>query len=212
MRRAADIVTADPEVVLRYGANPKVYGIDPGGRAEGRRYFIPEYRYDDGLTGEPHHRVKFNLEGDRGKKATVYAEVATGSSEFRYLLVVAKDGSSVVSVVDRRPPPLTVEERQARVTTLVADAGWAFYTDNDIDARDQAKPLGNYWLKVTCVRCDAAPARCEAAGVTSTPAWKTAAAVVPGVKDLAALEKLVVPLAREKEGKGKKKGWFSFLS
>lgn len=51
MRRATDILLHDPDVVAYYGTI-KTYGLDPGGRAEGRRYFVPEYKYEDNITGE----------------------------------------------------------------------------------------------------------------------------------------------------------------
>lgn len=137
----------------------------------------------------------------------MYGEVGSSTGDFRYLLVVAKDGSRVVSVIDRRPPPLSQEDRVSRVTTLLQDAageGWAFYADNDVDARAQAAVLGEYWLKVKCVRCDETAERCVEAGVVTTPAWKTGSALVKGVKSLDELEKLVQPLAQAKEGGGKK--------
>ncbi len=51
MRRASDIILSDPEVLGAFGTC-KTYGVDPGGRAEGRRFFVPEYKYDDPLTGD----------------------------------------------------------------------------------------------------------------------------------------------------------------
>ena len=51
MRKASDIVEHDPEV-LQYFGSVKTYGIDLGGRAEGRRFFVPEYKYEDEFTGE----------------------------------------------------------------------------------------------------------------------------------------------------------------
>lgn len=51
MRKASDALTHDPDVVGYFGAI-KTYGIDLGGRQEGRRFFVPEYKYDDELTGE----------------------------------------------------------------------------------------------------------------------------------------------------------------
>jgi hypothetical protein len=51
MRKASDIVLADPEVHNAFGV-AKTYGLDPGGRAEGRRYFVPEYKYEDALNGD----------------------------------------------------------------------------------------------------------------------------------------------------------------
>jgi len=209
MRKASDVLQHDPDVHAAYGAC-KTYGLDPGGRAEGRRYFVPEHKYEDALTGEKLHRVKFNLEGERGRKAWVYAEVASGTGDFRYLIVVSKDGSRVVSVVDRRPPLMTRDERAARVSTLLAGAAWAFYSDNDFDAREQARALGDYWLKVPHVRCDAdgGAARCADAGVGAggAPAWRLGAApgapLSKGVKTLDDLERLVLPLANPPKKSG----------
>ncbi len=50
MRKATDVLMHDPDVHAYYG-ECKTYGLDPGGRAEGRRYFVPEYKYEDPLTG-----------------------------------------------------------------------------------------------------------------------------------------------------------------
>lgn len=204
MRAATDILLHNPDVHNYYG-DAKTYGLDPGGRSEGRRYFVPEYKYEDPLTGESYHRVKFNLEGERGRKAAVYAEVKEGSYDFRYLILVAKDGSKVISVIDHRPPPMSVSDRQSRVTSLIQDAGWVYYSDNEVDTAAQRDVLADYWLKVKCVRCDENPARCEEAGVTSKPVWGTGGkSFTKGPLDLAGLERLVQPLVKEK-----KKGWFS---
>jgi hypothetical protein len=198
MRKASDILEQDPDVRAYYGAI-RTYGIDLGGRAEGRRMFVPEYHYDDPLTGEPYHRVKFTLEGDRGRKAGVWAEVASSTGEFRYLIVANRDLSKVISIVDRRPPLMTREERQARVTSLVQDAGWAFFADNEVDAREQARALGDYWLKVKVVT-DAD--RVVERGVVGC-AWVTEQGeVVKGLKDLAELERMVQRLARKKGAAG----------
>lgn len=152
-----------------------------------------------------YHRILFNLEGDRGKKAVVYAEVKANTYDFRYLIVVARDGSRVISVVDNRPSEMTLEDRQSRVSSLLQDAKWTFYADNDLDAREQAKVLGDYWLKVKCVRCDEAPQRCDADGVTSKPSWKTDSGLAKGVKNLDELEVMVRDLAA-----GKKSKWSLF--
>lgn len=145
-----------------------------------------------------YHRVKFSLEGERGRKATVFAEVASGTGEFRYLLVVSRDfaaGGKVISIVDRRPPRMTREERQARVSSLLQDAGWAFVADNEVDAREQARVLGDYWLKVKAVT-DAE--RVAASGVAGA-AWLAPSGepVGKGVKDLAELERMTQRLARD---------------
>lgn len=172
-----------------------------------------------------YHRVKFTLEGDRNRKASVFAEVAESTGEFRYLIVVAKDGSRVFSIIDRRPPVMNMDDRQARVSTLLQDAGWTFYADNDVDVQQQSSVLGDYWLKVRCIRCDQNPSRCEEVGmVGNTPSWLTfpvgsGATLIgstlakigvgnayiggpsKGVKELVELEDMVRPLAMDKEAK-----------
>lgn len=213
MRKASDAALHDPDVHAYFGEGAKTYGLDPGGRAEGRRYFVPEYKYDDPLTGEKYHRVKFTLEGQRGHspvKAWVFAEVAASTHEFRYLIVATKDGQRIISIIDRRPPLMTEEERLGRVTGLIQDAGWHYYADTDADVRDQANILGDFWLKVKCIRCDQEPEKCTANGVPITvgslPVWKTTT-LVKGAKRLEELEKMVIPLANPN-----KKSWYNFWS
>ena len=50
MRKASDALAGDPDVMAYFGAI-KTYGIDVGARQEGRRFFVPEYKYEDDLTG-----------------------------------------------------------------------------------------------------------------------------------------------------------------
>lgn len=50
MRKASDILENDPEITKYFGS-VRTFGIDLGGRNEGRRYYVPEYKYDDVLTG-----------------------------------------------------------------------------------------------------------------------------------------------------------------
>jgi hypothetical protein len=166
---------------VTYFGDIKTYGEDFGGSREGRRYFVPDYEYKDDMTDVPYRRVRFNLEGERGRKGTVWAELRAGTSDFRYLIVMSKDHSRVWSVVDHRPPERTLSERQAAVTTLLQDAGWAFWADNEVDMAEQARQLGDYWLKVRTVRCDLDKERCEKEVVTGTPAWSTGPAASPSV-------------------------------
>lgn len=52
MRKASDVLTHDPDVHTHFGTI-KTYGADAGGGGtEGRRYFVPEYKYEDKYTGE----------------------------------------------------------------------------------------------------------------------------------------------------------------
>lgn len=179
MRKASDILKHDSEMALYFG-DVKTYGEDFGGSREGRRYFVPDYEYTDDLTDVKYRRVRFNLEGDRNRKATVWAELRAGSSDFRYLIVLTKDKSRVWSIIDNRPPERTLDERQAAVTTLLQDAGWSFWADSEADVAEQAAQLGDYWLKVKTVRGDMDRDRCEREGMTSRPAWTMGPAESPG--------------------------------
>ena len=145
------------------------------------------------------------MEGERGRKAQVWAEVRKGSYDFRYLVVLAKDRSRVWSVVDLRRPEPTLEERQARVTSALQDTRWTFFADADVDVKAQSAQLGDYWLKVKCVRCDETPGACEEAGVASLPAWKTHKGdVIKGVMSVRELEGAAKDIIH------KKKGWWPF--
>lgn len=95
---------------------------------------------------------------------------------------------------------MTKEERQARVTTLLQDAAWVFFSDNEVDVREQAAALGDYWLKVKAVT-DAD--RVNEAGVVGA-AWRTdKGELLKGVKELAELERATLRLVKEKnQGKG----------
>lgn len=209
MRNATYKLAHEPEIVQAFG-DIKTYGDDMGTRNEGRRYFVPEYSYTDELTDDKYHRIRFSLEGERGQKARVWAEVRSGTYDYRYLIVLMNDNSRVWSVVDNRRPEPTEEERQARVTTLLQDAGWAFYADSELDVKEQAAALGDYWLKVKHVRCHEDPTRCEEAGATVKPSWSTAAGFNKGVKDLHELEIMTKPLRKAAEGKTS--GWSLFGS
>lgn len=123
----------------------------------------------------------------------MWAEVCSSSGEFRYLIVMTRDGSKVISIMDRRTPDLSKEERQARVSSLLQDAGWVFMFDNDVDGAEQGHALGDYWLKVKTVRD---PARLASQGVVGC-GWVTETGeVFKGVKDFESLEKMVQRLAR----------------
>ena len=151
--------------------------------------------------------VRFNIEGERGRKGTAWAEVRSGTYDFRYLIVLAKDQSRVWSVADARRAPPTEDERQARLTGVLAAAGWKYYVDDEAQVRAQAEPLGaGYFGKVTVVRCEAAPAPCEAAGVLTRPAWTShkSGEVLKGVFALRELEELTRDVAH------KKKAWYAF--
>lgn len=219
-----------PQLVEYFGEGIKVYGEDYGGRAEGRRYFVPDFSYTDKWDGQNYHRcvhcgggrgrrappppspppprcasVKFNVEGAGGKKGTVWAEVRKGTSTYRYIIVLSRDHSRVWSLVDERTPEPTEEERRRRVTTLLQDNRWDFFVDNEVDASAQAAVLSDSWAKIRCVRCDATPSACAEAGVLGTlPTWgeRAARAPVPAARGVLQLDELE-QLARDHVGKSK---------
>jgi hypothetical protein len=79
-----------------FGHAVRTYGEDAsaGRGTEGRRYFVREYTYadPDDPQGRTFHRIVFSLEGERGRKATVWAEAAPGYA-FRYIIAVARDAA-----------------------------------------------------------------------------------------------------------------------
>ena len=119
--------------------------------------------------------------------------MCSSSGEFRYLIVVTRDGSKVISIVDRRTPELSREERQARVSSLLQDAGWAFMYEAEVDGAEQGLALGDYWLKVKTVKD---PERLAAAGVIGCGWVSEVGEVFKGVKDFETLERMVQRLAR----------------
>lgn len=100
---AHDIITKDSNIVYRYGSPMKTYGRDHGGKREGRRNFIDHSEYTNEEDGSKRVRVRFNLEGPKGK-AFVFAEVSKDmpSGEFVYLLVQDKRNGVVNTVIDNR--------------------------------------------------------------------------------------------------------------
>lgn len=120
---------------------------------------------------------------------------------------MARDKSRVWTVIDNRRQPPSTEERQARLSAILAEHNWVFYADGDGDERGQAEALGGeYFSKVKRVRCDLEPAACDAAGVLSRPAWTThkSGEVLKGSRSLRDLEEATREVAHTK------KAWYKF--
>ena len=45
--RASDVLRGNTDISRKFGNDIKTYGEDLGGRREGRRFHIPEYKYVD---------------------------------------------------------------------------------------------------------------------------------------------------------------------
>lgn len=101
--KALEKVREHPDVKRRFGDVIKGYGRDHNGKREGRRNFIEHTEYKNEEDNSNRTRVRFNLEGPRGK-AFVFAEVSSAmkSGEFVYILVQDKSTGRVFNVVDNR--------------------------------------------------------------------------------------------------------------
>ena len=99
---AVKIVLDDPDINRYLGGNLKCYGKDFGGQRAGRRNWIENYIYED-EEGLQHCRIKFNVEGNRGK-GEVFAEKSKemGPGEFHYLVYVDGNTGAVVGIIDNR--------------------------------------------------------------------------------------------------------------
>lgn len=99
---AVKIVLDDPDVNRYLGGNVKAYGKDFGGNRAGRRNWIENYIYEN-EDGMQFCRIKFNVEGKRGK-GEVYAEKSKemGTGAFHYLVFVDGTTGAVVGIIDNR--------------------------------------------------------------------------------------------------------------
>ena len=99
---AVKVVLNDPDVNRYLGGNLKAYGKDFGGSREGRRNWIENYIYEDD-EGMQFCRIKFNVEGRRGK-GEVFAEKSKemGPGAFHYLVFVDGNTGAVVGIIDNR--------------------------------------------------------------------------------------------------------------
>lgn len=169
---------APAQISKYFGADVRTYGEDFGSRAEGRRYFVPDYTYTDDDTGVKWHRVKFTLEAadapahSQARKATVWAEVRHGTYDFRYIIALTKDGQHVFTLVDNRPAMKTMDQRQSEVSALLFGSAWKFYADNRHEEEQQRDVLGPYTSGLRVVLCDGTDrTKAECAAVPNRPAW-----------------------------------------
>jgi len=192
--RASDVVRANPDVANKLGGEVKTYGTDFGGRREGRRFNVPEYRYDD---GEKHFlRITFNVEGPTGRRGRVYAEVADdmSSSEYSYLIVQLQ-GGEIITIQDNRKPVKPRDMRQSDVCMALMSLRAVVYgKDLETATITQKNELGSAFTNLKYVRCDLDPALCTEAGVEKTPEIHVGRERLQGYQSLESLEKVVKKL------------------
>ena len=184
---ALDRVNSDSKTAMELGQPIKGYGRDFGGRREGRRNFVQHQEYEDD-DGVAHTRIIFNIEGPKGDKAKVYADVAEtmSSGQFYYLIIETLGAQKKVwSVVDNRPQiPLSV--RQCEVAELLTKNGAVLYGSNRCAyTRKQLAEFGIDGVKkIQYVNCDDNYEECKRQLIQGLPSWKIKGRVEPGVKKL----------------------------
>lgn len=188
--RASDVLQHNPDVVHRFGEDIKCYGEDYGGRREGRRFHIPDFKYEkDGVN---YTRVRFTVEGNR-VKGLAYAEVASDKEDFNYLMVQVFPQRDVITIVDQRAPEKPREVRQSDVMMALQAKRAVFYGNGPSHpmSKQQERELGDSFTYVKYVRCDRHADECTKAGVLDVPSWQINGKIIAGFQSLEQLEALV---------------------
>jgi hypothetical protein len=189
---AFDLVRNHPELTSRLGSGIKGYGRDLGGRREGRRNFIDHIKYKDD-EGFDHTRIRFNVEGPRGK-GIVYADQSAAASkgEFYYLIleVPQKRGPSFKYAVQDNRPKVPLSVRQSEVADVLTNkAGARLYGSlNDKNTIAQLKEFGQAVKRIKFINCDENPQECQAAGIMRLPTWIINRRPVVGLRKLEDLD------------------------
>ncbi len=183
---ALDVVKDDQRLKEAIGQPIKGYGRDHGQKRTGRRNFVEHKKFQD-EDGVDHTRIRFNVEGPRGK-GVVYADISadSGKGEFYYLIVEIPKARKKWAIQDNRPRvPRSV--RQDEVATLLQQRGEAvLYGSNQCQwTRKQMKEFGEAFKRIKYVACDKDPKFCERQGVKFLPTWQIKGQLQePGFKTL----------------------------
>lgn len=197
--RAFAALEGSPEVVQQFGTPARMYGSGYGSE-RGRRNFVESYTYK--RFGRDFTRIKFVVENEGKKRATVFAEVDhSRPQEWSYLMMQMGSGRSgrVVVVYDNRKPEKPRQVRQREVLNrLLSLRDTRFYSRGVTHSlsMSQLKELGaiDDALKATLiVDCSLREneERCERAGVLEPPAWTINGSTYPGKLSLERLEEIV---------------------
>lgn len=187
---ALKIVLDDPDVNRYLGGNVKGYGKDFGGSREGRRNWIENYIYED-EEGMRHCRIKFNVEGKRGK-GVVYAEKTKemGPGEFHYLVFQDGTTGAVVGIIDNRVYLPFEKQRELVVEKLHLLKAILFGMGSDKETKRQLQLLGPLKDRVEFVDCEQRPQECQQAQIAMVPTWFIRGKKYVGYKELDDLEVL----------------------
>jgi len=117
--RSFEVIRNDTRVTSLFGEHLKAYGRDHGGHREGRRNFVEHTDYTDPQDGSARTRIRYNLEGPKGR-AFVFAEVAKTYDGFVYILVQDKATGQVITVEDNRAAMTTARLSSGEVTSAMS--------------------------------------------------------------------------------------------
>jgi hypothetical protein len=185
--RAVSTLEGSPEVVERFGRVTRSYGAGYAGE-RGRRNFVQSYDYERG--GRKFTRVKFMVETEEKRRATVFAEVAHDRPQEWHYLMLQKESrsgrsptrSDVMVLYDVRKPVKPLAVRQRDVVSRLLSSGAKLYHGGATDSygKQQIQRLGSALsdsvrgsLLVDCSR-DENQSRCEEIeyGKGQSPVWK----------------------------------------
>lgn len=196
--KALAAVEQHPDVTMRIGTVKKGYGTDHGHKSEGRRNFTAHDEFTD-EDGNSIVRIKFNVEGTRGK-GTVYAAVSSGvSGDLQYLIFQHHPprGKSVsYALIDNRRQ-LTTEDQQQRLSQNIKKIGGVMYgSEDDPYTQRQKMELGDYFENIKYVDCskehgldDQTKEYCKKLK-GKFPTWKFGENVYPGLRTREILDKI----------------------
>lgn len=195
---AFEMLREHPEVVSRLGDKIKGYGGDYSSKKEGRRNFVSHDTYKD-IDGVKRTRVKFNMEGTRGK-AVIYTEVAENmpKGEFAYIIIEQdhRGQREAVALIDNRPS-YTPGELQEKVATRLNQANAVLYgVSNCPWTQRQLLEFGEFAEKINVMMCDKEEnkAKCEKANLQCYPSWEIAGIPVPRFRPLEELQDLLLQI------------------
>ena len=196
--KALSAVREHPDVTMRIGTVEKGYGTDHGSRSEGRRNFTAKDDFTD-EEGNRIVRIKFTVQGQRGK-GTVYAAVSSGiSGDLQYLIFQHQPsrGKSVsYSLVDNRRQ-LTDEDKQQRLAANIKKIGGVMYgSEDDPYTQRQKMEFGDYFDNIKYIDCSKEHGLDQASQEYCKklkgkyPLWKFGENTYPGLRDRKTMDKI----------------------
>jgi hypothetical protein len=152
--RAFDVAKEHPDVTNRLGTPLTGHGHDHGGRREGRRNILDSDKYVDEF-GQDVVRIKFDLEGPRGK-GIMYAAVASNTKRGKLQYLIFQEvstGRSYVLIDNRKA--MTDEDEQKKLANGIVNLGGVMYgSEQSDDTQRQKMEFGDFFDKIKYMECD----------------------------------------------------------